>query len=88
MITVTSKDGSVYPLDDTGFRMAPQEPFSYVPRPNPPVKRMLDYVHVDDIVTRSETGLRGITYITINQDAADARIVDDIRRNIATGGSR
>lgn len=70
------------PYDDTGFRMWATEPFTYTPRPNPPVERWLDYVHVDDIATRGETGLWGIQYITINQGAAEARIAGDIAHNI------
>ena len=78
----TQGDGSVRPTTDTGFRMASQEPFVYVPRQNPPVKQLLDHVHVDDIATREESSLRGVFYITLNQPASEARIMDDIARNI------
>ncbi len=77
-------DGAVRPTVDTGFRMSKNAPSStYTPRPNPPTKRTLDHLNAADIVTTEHTRLRGVDYITVNFDAAENRMLADIRRNIA-----
>ena len=79
----TNGDGSISPLVDTGFRMEPTEPSTYTPRPNPPTKRTLEYLNIDDYATvESYRNLRGVNYIVIDYDKADQRILDDIRRII------
>jgi hypothetical protein len=48
-----------------------------------------DHVHVEDIATRTGAHIRGLDYITINYNKAEARIRGDIQFNIAmreTGG--
>ena len=42
-----------------------------------------DQVHVDDIATRGGSHIRGLDYITIDYDKAEARIRRDIGFNIA-----
>jgi hypothetical protein len=80
---VVERDGSVRPFIDTGFRMGPTEPDPYMPRPNPPTMRLYDHVHADDIATREESrGLRGVFYITVDSDAVEDRMLQDISCNI------
>ena len=69
------RDGSVRPVEDTGFRFKPRETKPCVRIPNPPEKPLVDIetVHEADITKRESTGIRGIDYITINADAARAR---------------
>ena len=42
-----------------------------------------DQIHADDIAKRTGSHLRGLDYITINYDKAEARIRADIQFNIA-----
>lgn len=81
-------DGSIRPTVDTGFRMKATAPSTYTPRPNPIKGRHLDYVHVDDVPTVEPTRLRGVNYITVDYDAAQARHIADIQRNIAARKAR
>jgi hypothetical protein len=48
-------------------------------------KRLWDFehIHVDDIATRTGSHIRGLDYITIDYDRAEARIRRDIGFNIA-----
>jgi hypothetical protein len=79
-------DGAVRPTKDTGFRMPPRETVAYVPKRNPPTKVLPDHIHEDDILIRTPArGLLGVNYITINQESAEERITNDIKRNIARG---
>lgn len=70
---IVERDGSVRPIEDTGFRMKPQVTKPYIRQPNPPEKPLVDIetVHEDDIIEKESTGIRGINYITV--DAARAR---------------
>jgi hypothetical protein len=90
---VVERDGSVRPLEDTGFRAQPTEPFTYVPRENPVKKSIwdIDTVNEGDITSRTLTRLRGVNYITINTEKARQRrsneidkiITDRVKRELA-----
>jgi hypothetical protein len=87
---VVTRDGSVKPLEDTGFRARPTEPFIYVPRENP-VKQAIwdiDTVNEGDITERIPTRLRGVNHITINAETARQRRTDTIKKIIMDRAKR
>lgn len=85
-LDVIAEDGSVSPVEDTGFRMTPTAPPSYTPRPNPPTKEIweIETVHEDDITSKTSSGIRGLNYITIDTAKAKQRRTDDVANNIKT----
>jgi hypothetical protein len=86
---IRQRDGSITPVDDTGFRMQPQPPFTYT-RKNVVAATYptYEYIHNDDVIIVGPGTLRGIPInrvnaISINQEQHDAREAGYLAKRIA-----